>query len=246
MKKILKIVFIVIVIIAVLIMAWQLSLFVRVRNIEKKTFDNFKGDYYYKVSNNENVETEYWVNDDYIKIQYNGSVTSFQDKKKNIFVTLGAGQDAYVKYLEDGEKPYMYDMFDKTARSSFNDITSWSWEYNVKGMLSLDGNLLSNIYGAFYSAIAYPITSVKSITTEIVNGKECYKIEMRGNKHYSTTYYLEKGTCLPIRVVEKYVSDMLEEGDIRVQEYEYSFEPLSNESLELPNFDDFYVVITDM
>lgn len=126
MKKILKICFIIIVIIAVLIVAWQLSLFVRVKNIEKKTFENFQGDYYYKITSNSGITKEYWVNDDYSVINLNNNAVMWYDNNKRYNSTMTNGGDSVIlEYRTSDETPYsLVDMF-RNEYTSY--ITYWEW-----------------------------------------------------------------------------------------------------------------------
>lgn len=238
MKKILKICFIIIVIVAVLIVAWQLSLFVRVKNIEKKTFENFKGDYYYKVTSNSGVTKEYWVNDDYSVINLNKTGTMWYDGDKKVFTTVvNGGDSAFLQYNRDGETPFgIVDIFSKGYTPY---ITYWTWD-GVIGYLKYDEvTLLTRIKNVFYELVEKPLLTIKNVTTETINGKECYKVDLNGFMTLRDTYYIEKETSLLIRTIER-------NGEqIYMEDYEYSFEPIDNESLKMPNLDECYVIVQD-
>ncbi len=246
MKKVLKIMFMIIVIIAVLIVVWQLSLFVRVKNIEEKTFENFNGDYYYKMTDSSHTVTEFWVSDDYNKVQRMGSIVMWEDKENGFFITRYTGEeaDAIIEYIgDDGSDRMFMNMF---KSGSIQYMTHWTWDnikYIIKSM-SFDG-LLNDIRNLFNELITYPLTCIKSITTEEVNGKECYKIELRDGMNEFETYYIEKETCLIIRGIRKNGITTGDGINIYMRDYEYSFETITEESLNLPSLDNCYVVIQD-
>lgn len=246
MKKKLKIICIIIVIIAVLIIAWQLSLFVRVKNIEKKTFENFTGDYYYKVTSNSGMTKEYWVNDDYSVINLNKNAVMWYDKKNSISATLPNGGDtAILEYRRDSETPFHFvDMFSNgyTPYITYWDLQGIGWIFNSYG------SLFEKIGDVFQELVETPLLTVKSITTETVNGKECYKIELRDMFIGAGVYYIDKENYLPIRTIDKTVTQGYSEDpkiEIYMEEYEYSFEPIKNESLNIPNLEDCYVVVQE-
>lgn len=240
MKKVLKKIFIVIVILAVLFIVWRVSLFVFVRNLEKKTFENFQGDYYYKITSNSGISREIWSSKEREVIGVNGTTTIWQDKEKNIYLVMPKGGDsASVKYEVTGNPAIRYmDMFGN-GESAY--ITNWSWNSNVKYVFTTwNGNILRKLYDIFYYLIEEPLMTVKNVTTAVVNDKECYKIELGKNMVGYETYYIEKETALPIRTIQKGL-----EEELYMQEFEYSFEKIADESLEMPSLEDCYVLVED-
>lgn len=241
MKKILKIIFVILVILAVLFITWRVSLFVFVRNIEKKTFENFKGNYYYKVSDSNHIETEYWVSEDYLKLRRMRTADFWLDKKNNIFVMKSAGEDVTIEYDQENAIMFSTNMFSNEQKTY---MTYWSWDnilYSIKA-LSLD-NLLGDIYYLFDQLILYPMTSVKSITTENIKGKECYKIELTYLMGEFETYYIEKETCLPIRAYRKEEVQDKDDNYIYMREFEYSFGTITEEDFRMPSVDNCYVIV---
>lgn len=240
MKKVLKKIFIVIVILAVLFIVWRVSLFVFVRNLEKKTFENFQGDYYYKITSNSGLSREFWSNEKHKVINLNGSTEIWQDKEKKIYLVMPKGGDSATIKYEVSENPsirYM-DMFGNGENAY---ITNWSWNSNVKYVFTYwNGNILRKIYEIFYYLIEEPLMTVKNVTTEVVNDKECYKIELGKDFNGYETYYIEKETALPIRTIQKN-----SEEEIYMQEFEYSFDKITDESLEMPSLDNCYVLVED-
>lgn len=79
-----------------------------------------------------------------------------------------------------------------------------------------------------------PFTVIDNISTEIIDGKECYVIK-EGLLQY--TYYVEKDTNL----IVKTVSNIGE--NIQITNYEYFFEPITKESIDFPNLEEYYVIV---
>lgn len=244
MKKILKRIFIVTVILALLVIAWRVSLFVRVISIEKKTFENFNGDYYYKITSDREgaLPIQHWSNKDYKKLKRGEDVEFIKDKTRNIVTITTVNEQAIVQY---GENFSIFNIDKFREPNSY--ITHWSWEYNVKYPWTSEyTNFFGKVQEFFFSAIVYPIVYVKNISTEEVNGKECYKIETIPD-YQGFIYYVEKETHLLVRTVERqfYIIDGKEVDETYIEDYEYSFDPITNESLNLPNMDNYYVNVRD-
>lgn len=249
MKKVLKKIFIVIVILAVLFIVWRVSLFVFVKNIEKKTFENFQGDYYYKITSNSGISREFWSNEKHKVINLNGSTEIWQDREKKIYLVMPKGGDSATIKYEIAVNPaieYM-DMFDN-GESAY--ITNWTWDNSVKWhFMNWSGNLVSKICDIFRGLVEEPLMTIKNVTTEVVNNKECYKIELGYNIAGYETYYIEKETALPIRTIQKNIVQSRSgenwQEEIYMQEFEYSFDKITDESLEMPSLDNCYVLVED-
>lgn len=244
MKKILKRVFIILVILALLVVAWQVSLFVRVRNIEKKMAENFKGDYYYKeIVNSENI-IEVWNNSDYSKTANNRGTNTWTGKKNRIGVAMGAysqsSDDVRVEYLEDGEynnNIYNFDRFQ--INNSY--ITNWDWKDDIEWYFkSPEYTVFQRIDALFQYLVYWPITSIKSITTETLDGKECYLIKTRLGSNIKYEFYVDKETCLLMKEIYAY---KIEAYNVEEREYEYSIRPITNEEMNIPSLDNAYVIV---
>lgn len=68
------------------------------------------------------------------------------------------------------------------------------------------GSLFEKVGDLFQELVEKPLLTVKSITSENINGKECYKIELRDTFVGEGTYYVEKETYLPIRIINKTIT----------------------------------------
>lgn len=238
MKKVLKRILLVLLIVLIILLTWKLSLFIRARSIENKIADNLKGDYYRKTiydfnDNGVGRIVEEWHGNKYSKMSYSvvgtpaetelgSSYDTWQDNENGFKITEKMNNQLEVHYFKEDEMPSIF-MLDYS-----NTLTHFNGE-DIKYYLE---NV--DIWGLFMQICVMPFSVIDKISTEIIDGKEYYVIK-EGLLQY--TYYVEKDTYL----ITKTVSNMGEGA--QTVNYEYSFEPITKESIDFPNLEEYYVIV---
>ena len=77
------------------------------------------------------------------------------------------------------------------------------------------------------------------IDTEIVDGKECYVLNLVAEHSEDLTYYIEKDTGLTLKIVHKYEVDGIKRENI--QKFEYSFGTVTAEDMKEPDASEYVV-----
>lgn len=239
MKKSKK-VFIVVLIIIIAILAWRLSLFIRARILEEKIANNLKREYYQKTSyeDDNNHKTEEWYGDDYSKIRFTAynaetgvtsSYDTWYDNVNKISIIKQDDEQIYMHYFREGEDLIFFNYY---LEGDVNTLTHWYFK-DLKYSLT-NGNILNALKQIFVALF----TVVDGITTEIIDGKECYAVKEMYGFDSAVIYYIEKDTNLIIRL-ESYSRY----GETTIKNYEYSFEPITKETLDFPNLEEYYVIV---
>jgi hypothetical protein len=232
MKKVIKRFLIIVLIILIAFIVWKASLWIRVVKMEKKINENLQRDVHYKMIMNNNTHSiEYWISDKYKKMSYSVDSESgigdtldiWYDVENDMIISESANNAMNVSISDEGG--YYFGLNDSNFLQFFltngltRDEIAYVWKNNPQDLVVM---LVQNLI------------SIDSIKTEVVDGKECYAINYFFSEY---SKYIEKDTYLPVQSVDRY-------GDEEnVTKYEFSFEPITKESLDFPNLDDYYVLV---
>lgn len=241
MKKIIKRIFFVLLLAFIVWYIYRVGLFLYAYNvIDKGIQEKLSTDYSIKLIFDEKRMIQNWKSDKYCKtgifvksedqLDFTEVYDSWYDVDNKIKITEQNDNKLEISY----DANYMNMLFTPFSNSENMFTTSYSFTYLVDTWRNIgEGGLLY----ALITTFVQPIMTVNSIKTEEIGGKEYYVVTSKYSFDYATKKYVDKETMLPFRI------ENIQPGITTMTNYEFSFEPITKESLGFPNIDEYYVVM---
>lgn len=234
MKKIIKRLVLIVLVLFILFYVYRLGLFLYAYNvIDKNIAQKLSGDYAVKMTYENGNIIKMWYGEKYAKRSFfvkdpaeNSTIgetaDNWFDLEKGISIFEGEGNQVTI-YLDESNM-----ILAPTLNTS--EFATGSGVQYIKESWAHLGDY--GLLGALNTTFVMPLMMIGDISTEEIDGKEYFVVE-EGYSHCKK--YIDKETYLPFkRVTEDNCLDVM---------YEFSFDPITKESLEFPNLENYFVKI---
>lgn len=222
LKLFLKVLIVALIIIIVACIIYKLILLSKAIDIEEKFYEALGGNYYVEISEIDEQlgyinQREIYYKDNMEKLIMKSSTTDEIDETEILFETYYDFENKKITYVYNTQK-----------YAIIQDLSE-IWEYNF--FYPLYYTYYMDAYTDFSDKLWYIFSSIfdlHSITTEEIDGVECYKIETM-----SETVYVDKTTNL-------YVKTVSDNGTVT---YEFSVGTVTEEDMIVPDLSDYVVTL---